>query len=161
MFLVRRLAVPIIGSFSRRRKFHIALMKTLLLSLSAIFSLVIIATAAEPVQWTGEYADKKFLNGQAVFQFSLTQEGQNVKIGFDAVYNNGRDCAPEAEGTGKVVGKGILKFTFQDNHHNAGTGTVTRADADVIVSLKVTRIADPKCVVFYRENMRLKPSGKK
>lgn len=120
-----------------------------------------ITQAAEPATWTGEYTDKKFLNGQAVFQMSLTQEGQIVKIGFDAVYNSGRDCAPEAEATGKMVGKGTLKFTFQDNHHNAGTGTITRAGEDVIVSLKATRIVDRKCVVFYRDNIRLKPSGKK
>ena len=102
------------------------------------------------------------MGGQAVFQLSLTQEGtQTVKVGFDAVYNNGRDCAPEAEGTGKITGKGTLKFTFQDNEHNAGTGTITRAGEDVIVSLKATRIANPKCVVFYRDNIRLKPSGKK
>lgn len=119
------------------------------------------AQAAEPANWTGEYADKKFMNGQAVFQLSLTQEGQSVKVGFDAVYNNGRDCAPEADGTAKTAGKGKLKFTFQDNHHNAGIGTITRAGDDVIVSLKATRIADAKCVVFYHDNIRLKPSGKK
>ena len=84
-----------------------------------------------------------------------------MKVGFDAVYNNGRDCAPDAEGIGKVTGQGIVRFTFQDDHHNAGTGTVTRSGDDVIVSLKTTRIADPKCVVFYRENMRLKRVGKK
>ena len=120
-----------------------------------------ITQAAEPSIWTGEYADKNFMNGQAVFQLSLTQEGQRVKIGFDAVYNNGRDCAPEAEGTGEIVGKGTLRFTFQDNEHNAGTGTITRAGDNVIVSLKATQIANPKCVVFYRDNIRLKPSGKK
>jgi uncharacterized protein with beta-barrel porin domain len=118
--------------------------------------------ATETENWTGEYADKKFMNGQAVFQLSLTQEGnQTVKIGFDAVYNNGRDCAPEAEGSGKIAGKGTLKFAFQDNHHNAGIGTITRAGDDVIVSLKATRVADPKCVVFYRDNIRLKPMRKK
>ncbi len=118
--------------------------------------------AAETASWTGDYTDKKFMNGQAVFQLTLTQESsQSVKIGFDAVYNNGRDCAPEAEGRGKIEGKEKLKFTFQDDHRNAGTGTITRAGNDVIVSLKVTRIADSKCVVFYREDIRLKPSGKK
>jgi hypothetical protein len=120
------------------------------------------AQAGEPTTWTGEYADKKFMKGQAVFQLSLTQEGsQTVKIGFDAAYNNGRDCAPEAEGTAKIVAKGTLKFTFQDNQHNAGTGTITRAGDDLIVSLKTMRVVDPKCVVFYHDNIRLKPSGKK
>jgi len=137
-------------------------MKSTVLSLTICCFIVRIASAAESLSWTGEYADKKFMGGQAVFQLSLTQEGtQTVKVGFDAVYNNGRDCAPEAEGTGKITGKGTLKFTFQDNEHNAGTGTITRAGEDVIVSLKATRIANPKCVVFYRDNIRLKPSGKK
>jgi hypothetical protein len=117
----------------------------------------VVSHAAENRSWTGEFADKKFMGGQAVFQLSLTQEAnETVKIGFDAVYNNGRDCAPEAEGTGKITSKGTLKFTFQDNHHNAGTGTITRAGDDVILSLKATRVADPKCVVFYRDNIRLK-----
>ena len=156
-----RLVAAIIVWFGGSGKFHTPHMKTPLLSIVAVFGLIVTVLAAEPASWTGEYADKKFLNGQAVFQFSLTQQGQNVKVGFDAVYNNGRDCAPDAEGIGTVAGQGMLKFTFQDDHQNAGTGTVTRAGEDVIVSLKVTRVADPKCVVFYRENMRLKPSGRK
>ena len=134
----------------------------LLLAATTLNLVPVIARAADASTWTGEYTDKKFMNGQAVFQLSLTQEGsQTVKIGFDAVYNDGRDCAPEAEGTGKIVGKRMLKFTFHDNEHNSGTGTITRAGDDVIVSLKTTRIVNPKCVVFYRDNIRLKPARKK
>ena len=57
-------------------------MKTPHLTVVAIFSLIVTALAAEPAAWTGEYADKKFLNGQAVFQFSLTQAGKKREGGF-------------------------------------------------------------------------------
>jgi hypothetical protein len=116
---------------------------------------------AEVPNWTGEFADKKFMNGQGVFQLSITEEARTIKVSFDAVYNDGHACAPEAEGTAKIAGKGILQFNFQDNHRNAGSGTIARAGDDIIVSLKTSRVADPHCVVFYRENMRLKRIGKK
>lgn len=119
------------------------------------------ALAAEPAAWAGEYADKNFLNGSAVFQLSITQEGKAVKIGFDAVYKDGRGCAPEAECLAQIAGKGTLQFKFEDNYHNAGTGTITQAGDDIIVSLKATRVADPRCVVFHRDNMRLKRMVKK
>ena len=117
--------------------------------------------AADSANWTGEYADKKFLNGQAVFQLSISQDGAAMKVSFDAVYNDGHGCAPEAEGAAKITSKGTLAFKFEDSSHNAGTGTITRAGSDVIVSLNATRVADPRCVVFYHENMRLVRQGKR
>jgi hypothetical protein len=117
--------------------------------------------AADSANWTGEYADKTFLNGQAIFQLSISQDGAAMKVSFDAVYNDGHGCAPEAEGPAKITGKGTLAFKFKDSSHNAGTGTITRAGDDVIVSLKATRVADLRCVVFYRENMRLVRQGKR
>lgn len=138
-------------------------MKTWSLSVLAISVFVFQlsnALAAEPAAWAGEYADKNFLNGSAVFQLSITQEGKAVKVGFDAVYKDGRGCAPEAECLAQITGQGTLQFKFQDSYHNAGTGTIRRAGDDVMVSLKTTRVADPRCVVFYRGNMRLKRVGK-
>ena len=61
-------------------------------------------------------------------------------------------------GSAKVADKNTLKFNFTDSAHNAGTGTIKRAGAEVIVSLKATRVTDPKCLVFYRENIRLTPA---
>jgi hypothetical protein len=122
---------------------------------------VTITCAADPPNWTGEYADKQFLKGQAVFQLSITQEGAATKVGFDAVYKDGRGCAPEAECPARITDKGTLQFKFEDSYHNAGTGTITRAGEDVIVSLKATRVADRRCIVFYRDNMRLKRVTKK
>jgi hypothetical protein len=110
---------------------------------------------------TSEYSDKSFLGGQAVFQMSLEQSGNSVKLWFSMGYSDGRGAAPEAGGIGKVTNKGTVEFKFDDTSKNLGTGTITRAGDDLIVSLKTTRVADPRCLEFYRQNIRLKPAGKK
>lgn len=119
-----------------------------------------IAIAAEAPNFAGEYADRKFLNGQAVFQLSLEQSGSTVSVWFSAGYNDGRGTAPEAEGTGKVTSKGTVEFTFKDSDGNAGSGTIVRAGNDVVISIKATRVADSRCLQFYRQNMRLTPQAK-
>ena len=117
--------------------------------------------AANSAGWAGEFNDKKFLNGRAVFQLSIIQEGTKVSVDFDAVYNDGHGCAPLAYGPAKVIDKNTLAFTFDDNLQNAGSGTITRAGDDVIMSIKATRVANRECLVFYGQNMRLKRAGKK
>jgi len=112
--------------------------------------------AAEAQNFTGEYADRNFLSGQATFQMSLEQSGSSVSVWFSAGYNDGHSIQPIADGSGKVAGKGTVEFTFRDSSHNSGTGTVTRAGDDIIVSLKTTRVADSRCLELYRQNMRLK-----
>lgn len=128
-----------------------------------LFISVVLASAfaAEAPNWAGEYADKKFLNGQAVFQLSIEQSGTAIQVSFDAVYNDGHGAAPEAHCPARVTGKDMLEFNFQDSFHNAGLGTIRRAGDDVIVSLKTTRVADSRCLPFYGQNMRLKRVGKK
>jgi hypothetical protein len=115
--------------------------------------------AAQAQSWAGEYTDKKFLNGGAVFQLTIEQQGKDIQVSFDAAYNDGRGCSPEAQGAAKQNGQG-LQFTFQDSSANTGTGTITRQGNDVIVSLKPTRVVAKDCVVFYRENIHLKRVGK-
>jgi hypothetical protein len=112
-------------------------------------------TAAEVPNFAGEYADKKFLNGQAVFQMSLEQTGNTVSVWFSAGYNDGHGAGPDTTGTGKITTKGTLEFNFKDSAGNVGTGTITRVGDDIIASLKTTRVADPRCLVFYKQNMRL------
>ncbi len=58
----------------------------------------------------------------------------------------------------KVVDKNTLKFVFTDSANNTGTGTIKRGDEGVILSIKPARVADPKCVAFYKENIELKPA---
>jgi hypothetical protein len=134
--------------------------QTKALAIFAAAFLLHFSAAAAP-NFAGEYADKKFLNGQGVFQMSLEQSGNDVSVFFSAVYNSGQGAAPEADATGHVTAKGVVEFHFQDSLRNAGTGTITRAGDDVIVSIKTSRVADPRCLVFYKQNMRLKHVAKK
>ena len=121
--------------------------------------LVLGVCAVQAQTWAGEYADKKFLSGSAVFQLSIEQEGKNIQVSFDATHNDGHGCAPEVQAIAKPSGQG-LQFTFQDNSGNTGTGTIARDGHDLVVSLKLTRVVEKDCVAFYRENIRLKRVGK-
>jgi hypothetical protein len=127
----------------------------LLLATSAFLS------AADVPNFTGEYADKKFLNGQAVFQLSLEQKGNSVDIFFAAGYNDGHGIAPETNCKGKVNAKGTVEFKFVDSDGNAGAGTIARAGYDVIVSIKATTVRDQRALVFYRDGIRLTQANKK
>ncbi len=131
------------------------------LFVSIVLLMAIGPAAAEAPNFAGEYADKKFLNGQAVFQMSLERSGNTVSVWFSAGKNDGSGAAPEGQGKGKVSGKGVLEFKFEDSFNNAGTGTITRSGDDVTVSLKTTRVAEPRCLEFYQQNMHLKHVGKK
>jgi len=128
-------------------------------------SIVLLAPASDVFSagqnFAGEYADKNFLNGQAVFQMSLEQSGDTVSVWFSAGYNDGHGATPEAEGTGKVTDKGAVEFKFKDSSKNAGTGRIVPAGEGIIVSLKTTRVSDSSCLEFYGQKMRLKRVGKK
>jgi hypothetical protein len=128
---------------------------------SLLFFAVATLVAAQAQNFTGEYADRNFLGGQATFQMSLEQSGNAVSVWFSAGYNDGHSIQPVADGSGRISGKGTVEFTFNDSSHNAGTGTVTHAGDDIIVSLKATRVADSRCLELYRQNMRLKRVSKK
>ena len=123
---------------------------------SLLFFAVATLVVAEAQNFTGEYADRNFLGGQATFQMSLEQSGNSVSVWFSTGYNDGHSIQPVADGSGRISGKGTVEFTFNDSSHNAGTGTITRAGDDIIVSLKTTRVADSRCLELYRQNMRLK-----
>jgi hypothetical protein len=123
-------------------------------------AVVLIATAFKTFsaeqKWAGEYADKNFLNGQAVFEMSINQSGNAIQISFDAAYADAHGAAPDAEGQAKITGKNSLAFNWEDSFHNSGTGTITRAGDGIVVSMKATHVVEPRCLVFYGENMRLK-----
>jgi len=127
----------------------------------ATILLAFFPVAGHAQNFAGEYADRNFLNGQATFQMSLEQSGSAVSVWFSAGYNDGHSIQPIADGSGKMTGKGSVEFSFTDSSHNAGTGTITRAGEDIIVSINTTRVADSRCLELYRQNMRLKKVGKK
>ena len=91
-----------------------------------IIALAMIATVmgAGPAKFDGEFVDKKFLNGQGVFQFSVHQSGSALEIAFDAAYSDGHGATPDATGAGKVNGN-AAEFTWKDSQGNTGTGTLT------------------------------------
>jgi hypothetical protein len=62
----------------------------------------------------------------------------------------------DGQGPAKIIGKNMLQFTWEDSFANSGTGTIARAGDRISVSMKTTRVADPRCLTFYGENMRLK-----
>jgi hypothetical protein len=130
--------------------------------LLAMIALILIrtVTAAEPQKFDGEFVDKNFLNGQAVFDFSIHQLGNALEIAFDAAYSDGHGATPDATGAGQVNGN-AAQFTWKDSFGNTGTGTISLAGEDIVVSMKAVHVADPRCLTFYRENMKLKRGGKK
>jgi hypothetical protein len=111
--------------------------------------------------WAGQYSDQNFLGGKAVFQLSIEQSGGAIQVSFDAAHKDAHGAAPEGQGPAKISGKDILTFKFEDSFSNSGTGTIKRVGNDIILSMKTTHVAEPRCMVFYGDNMRLKRAGKK
>jgi|HubBroStandDraft_4_1064222.scaffolds.fasta_scaffold267923_2 hypothetical protein len=115
--------------------------------------------AADPTDWTGEF--KTSVHGGGVFELSLEQQGGAIQLSFNAAYSDGHGAAPDGSGTGKMNPKGTVEFTFEDSFSNTGTGIISRAGKDIIVSMKMTNVVEPRCLPFYGENMRLKRATKK
>lgn len=128
----------------------VALLISIILGGTAFNSL-----SAEP-NWAGEYADKNFLDSQAVFALTIQQSGNAVQISFDAAYADAHGAAPDGDGQAKVTGKNKLTFNWEDSFENSGTGTITRVSGGIVVSMKTTHVVEPRCLVFYGQNMRLK-----
>jgi hypothetical protein len=99
---------------------------------------------------------QKFLKWPSHISNELGAERNTVSVWFSTGYNDRHDCGPDAEGKGKITPKGAIEFTFRDSANNSGSGAITCVGSDIIVSMKTTRVADPRCLVFYRQNMRLK-----
>jgi hypothetical protein len=116
--------------------------------------------AADSPSWAGQYRDEKYLGGRAVFQLTIEQSGNKMQVSFDAAWVDGHGAAPEAEGPATVSGN-TLTFTFKDTFENSGTGTITRAGNDILVSINPTHVVEPRCLAFYGKNVRLKRVAKK
>src|ERR1019366_10685159 len=110
--------------------------------------------AADPIDWTGEF--KTSVHGGGGFELSLEQQGDAIQLSFDAAYSDGHAAAPDGSGAGKINPKGTVEFTFEDSFGNTGTGIINRAGKDIIVSMKMANVAEPRCLPFYGENMRVK-----
>jgi hypothetical protein len=146
------------GTSNRR---NIFCMKSLTAFLRVLTTVIVLLTALGFVQaadssgWAGQYTDKKFLGGRAVFQLTIEQSGSKMQVSFDAAWVDGHGAAPEAEGPATVSGN-TLTFKFEDTFQNSGTGMITKAGDDIIVSINPTHVVEPRCLAFYGKNMRLK-----
>ena len=131
----------------------------------AVAAILFLAAASFVVQagdspgWAGQYREDKFLGGRAVFQLSIEQSGNKMQVSFDAAWVDGHGAAPEAEGPATISGNTVT-FKFQDTFENSGTGTITRAGNDILVSINPTHVVEPRCLAFYGKNMRLKRVAK-
>lgn len=134
-------------------------LRSLLFSTLTLFLATHFCLAGASENWAGQYTDKKFLGGRAVFQLTIEQSGSKIQVSFDAAWADGHGAAPEAEGPATVSGN-TLTFKFEDSFGNSGTGTISRAGNDILVSLKPTHVAEPRCLNFYGKNMRLKRVSK-
>jgi hypothetical protein len=111
--------------------------------------------AAQTGKFDGEFGDKKFLNGQGVFELSVHQIGSALEIAFEAAYSDGHGATPEATGAGEVRGTNA-QFTWKDSSGNTGTGQMTLTNDGLVVSLKPIHVADARYLVFYRQKMHLR-----
>ena len=116
--------------------------------------------AADSPVWAGEYRDDKFLGGRAVFQLSIEQSGSKMQVSFDAAWVDGHGAAPEAEGPATVSGNTVT-FKFEDTFQNSGTGTITRAGNDILVSINPTHVVEPRCLAFYGKKCPAETRGEK
>jgi hypothetical protein len=126
-----------------------------LVTATAFLALINPIARAADSGWPGQYSDKKFLGGRAVFQLTIEQSGSAMQVSFDAAWVDAHGAAPEAEGPATVSGN-TLTFKFEDTFKNSGTGTITKTGDDIIVSINTTHVAEPRCLAFYGKNMRLK-----
>lgn len=131
-----------------------------LLTATIVLVLCLAANAANSSAWAGEYRDDKFLGGRAVFQLTIDQTTGALHVTFDAAWNDAHGAAPGADGPATVSGS-TLTFKFKDSFGNSGTGTITRAGSDVLVSINPTHVVESRCLGFYGKDMRVKRVVKK
>jgi hypothetical protein len=120
----------------------------------ALVVLAITATtirAADPAaaSLTGHYELVK--KGNAVLSFDVQQKDKNAATSFSAGHADGSGAAPDGDGEGTVNAKGELEFKWTDTFDNAGTGVLRHDGKLYHLSLKPTKVTDPRAVVFYGE----------
>ena len=107
-------------------------------------------------QLAGQYISKDFLSGHATFWIVVQQTGRDVSVSFRGDYKNPNSAGPRGTGTGKCDGR-AAQFEFKDSCGNTGSGAVIRFGDRVSVSMKAKHIADFSCLIFYQNDMQLKP----
>lgn len=93
------------------------------------------------------------------FEISLPggATGKTLAIPFAARTLSGRGAAPEGEIQG-ISAEGVWSVSFSDSFGNTGKGTILLRPGLVLLTLRLEKIADPRCSRFYG-SMRLAKEG--
>lgn len=107
--------------------------------------------AADPAadSLTGHYELAK--KSRSPLAFDVLQKGKSATTSFSAGNADGSGAAPDGDGEGTLNSKGELEFKWTDTFDNAGTGTFRRDGKLYHLSLKPTKVADPRAVALYGE----------
>ena len=119
------------------------------LLLLALLALTAVARAADPAvdSLTGHYELAK--KTKWVLSFDVQQKGKSATISFSAANVDATGAAPDGDGDGTLNAKGELQFKWTDTFDNAGTGTFRREGKLYHLSLKPTKVADSREMMFY------------
>ena len=69
-------------------------------------------------------------------------------------------AGPRGTGTGTADNR-AARFEFKDSCGNTGSGAVIRIRDRVSLYMKARHIADFSCLIFYQNDLQLKPATKK
>ena len=107
--------------------------------------------AADPAtdSLTGHYELAR--KSKSPLSFDVLQKGKSATASFSAGNADGSGAAPDGDGAGSLNAKSELEFKWTDTFDNAGTGTLRRDGKLYHLSLKPTKVADPRAVAFYGE----------
>jgi hypothetical protein len=133
-------------------------MKALLVLTFLTFAAVTHAAEQPATDFTGHYESVK--SPKLAFSFDVLQKGRTATTSFSAGHVDGSGAAPDGDGEGQLNEKGELKFSWTDTFDNAGTGLIRRDGKVFQLSMKTTKVSEPRALVFYGEVVLKRTSTK-
>lgn len=116
-------------------------------------------TAEPPTpNFTGQYELAK--SSKSAFSLTVYQKGKVVTVSFSAAHMDGSGAAPDGDGEGELNAKGAATFKWSDSFHNAGTAVLTREGKGFRLSMKATKVEDPRALVHYDDHTLKRTSTK-
>lgn len=97
--------------------------------------------------FTGHYEIVKSL--KIAFSLDVQQKGKTASVSFSAGHVDGSGAAPDGDGKGELNDKGELKFEWTDSFENAGTAILRRDGKSFQLSMKATKVAEPRALTLY------------
>lgn len=121
-------------------------MKTLLFPL--LFLALTVAARATG-DFTGHYELAK--KTKSSFALDVSQKGKTATTSFSGGNEDGSGAAPDGDGEGTLNSKSELEFKWTDTFDNAGTATLRHDGKLYHLSMKPSKVADPRALSFYGE----------